>query len=130
MKTGFVRWRHIFSKVCPCALLIVIAKANLRGNCRCVKVKGKFESDGVREIWGIRTVCGVAAGVFQHSCTLPGMLITVSLVPSQRPLASMRFLRSMTTEPFLILSLCGGMPVGVRLLRNSLGKNNLSRDPL
>ncbi|KAK0040771.1 potassium voltage-gated channel subfamily KQT member 1 [Biomphalaria pfeifferi] len=36
------------------------------------------------------------------------MLVTVSLVPLQRPVAGMRFLRSMMTEPILISSLCGG----------------------
>ena len=44
------------SKVCPCDLLMVMAKAKITGNCSLLSLNGKSESVGDMDIRGMKTV--------------------------------------------------------------------------
>ena len=50
--TGFLRYIPTRFRLCPCALLIVIAKASLIGNCLLVRMKGNSISVVVKFILG------------------------------------------------------------------------------
>ncbi|XBI84545.1 hypothetical protein VPH35_092836 [Triticum aestivum] len=107
--------------VCPCALLIVMAKLSLIGNCFLLNLKGNISSsDGQRGIRGRNTLLPACCpSTISASMAFLWKPRTTSLVPLHNPLAGSMFLNSITGQFNFSLSACGGSLLGVRLFRNS-----------
>ena len=52
--------------------------------------------------------------------------ITRTRVPLHRPSATHQFFNNIKMQPIFVLSLCGGKPLGVVLLANSIGYSSAS----
>lgn len=110
--------------VWPCALLIVMAKAGLSGNCRRRNEKGKSSSPALtvmvrRGMQTSRPRTPSAPVMISAWMTLTDMWRTMSRVPLARPSARLILRRRMTTQTTFRLSACGGRPAGFRALRSS-----------
>ena len=119
-KTGSARKMRSLSKVWPWDLLTVIEYESLMGNWILCKVNGRAASDGANLILGSNTLSPAFAPVkISASKTRSWSLWIINLVPLQRPLRMSRFRSNIMMAPTFKDSLCGGMPEGVKLLRNS-----------
>lgn len=126
------RWkRPTWSNVCPCDLLMVIAKAGIIGNCFRRSLKGTMRlSVDVKVNLGIRTSLFWNRPVNIRACRmLWPHCVNFSLVPLQSPALIFRFLISITIAPTLRMRRCGGRPDMFKLLRNSMGYCSSSSSP-
>ncbi|GBN43266.1 hypothetical protein AVEN_242269-1 [Araneus ventricosus] len=98
---------------------MVIENAKRTGNCFILKLKGISLSDGMSGILGIKNVYFELVPIISASITLRFSFVTISLVPLHRPSEGIKFRSSIITAPFFNFSLLGGIPVGVRLFKNS-----------
>ena len=53
----FRQFKPYFSIVCPCDLLMIIAKAGVVGNCLLMRSKGSLTSEGIKDHLGVKTRC-------------------------------------------------------------------------
>src|SRR5271163_4819185 len=101
----------------PWLLLIVIAKHTRIGNCLRSNSTKLLSSLDLQEMRGNRTIpsAGAAGPALVRSRyvqkrTWSEIDFTCSLVPLHSPLRGSKFRRSMTGQPSLSVSLCGGSP--------------------
>ena len=122
VKTGFSKRTPTLSKVCPCDLLMVIAKHNRTGNCSRRIVKGNISPVDSNLILGMRAICPKKDPVkISHFKIVEEISSTRSRVPLQSPFLVSRFLSNITITPTFSNSLWGGKPLGVSEFRNSRG---------
>jgi hypothetical protein len=104
---------------CPCALLMVNAKANVKNWVRS-SANGNIDLEGESFIRGIKTLSPRLAPVStKHSMVLFSSEITRRRVPLMSPLAVFKFLISNTIAPTLRTNKCLGRPETSKLIRNS-----------
>ncbi|GFU32387.1 hypothetical protein TNCV_2009261 [Trichonephila clavipes] len=100
---------------CPCALLIVIAKASRTGNCK--RLNSNDISVGIIGIRGSRTSSPLNFPVkIVASITLFIIFLTESLVPLQSR-GGFMFRRSMMGTPIFNVGTCGGMPRQIKRIQ-------------
>ena len=110
-KTGSLRLTPTYSKVCPCDLLIVIAKAGIIGNCRLFKVNGKFTSLGSKSILGRVVMLPLwLSEIISATKEFVLRAFMINRVPLHNPFLGFKFLKSITTVPTFNFKLCGGNP--------------------
>jgi hypothetical protein len=124
-KTGLGKYQPIFSRVCPRALLILIAKAGYIGYYDLCKGNGNPESDKIRGIRGIKTLSPMLVPVLiSASITCWPKPRTIIWVPFTCRLDPFICRNSIIGAPTLstnLTNLCGGPPEGSSVLRNSVG---------
>ena len=108
--------------VCPCALLDVMAKVGFKGNCFLVNWKGNLVSEGVNGILGTNKRFPLyGPWEIMHSIIVVCSLVTTYLVLLQCPLLKSMFRNNITGTSGVSFKICGGSPLGHRLLRYSVG---------
>jgi hypothetical protein len=120
-KTGFGIYTPTVGNVWPYALLIVIAKLKRTGNCFLLNFKGSDKSlDGDNGILGMKSLSRACVPLTISSsniCLLTAL--TTKQVPLHKPQRGSRLWRRIRRQLILILSSCGGKPLGVMELRKS-----------
>ncbi len=97
--------------VCPCDLLMVIAKHGFNGNCKRLNEIAKPFSEGIIGILDIYTLLPFfSPTAISASITRERNRLTVSLVPLQSPSEGQIFLNNMTGIFSFRTNLCGGNP--------------------
>ena len=117
LNTGSFKYTPTLFRVCPWALLIVIANANRIGNCRLVIVKGYALLVLSMDIRGIKTSFPLCTPneILQHS-TLLDILVTVSRVPLNSPSFTFKFLNNIIGQFTFKDILCKGNHLELRSL--------------
>ena len=111
-----------WERVWPCALLEVMAKARRTGNCFLFIWKGKMLSEGIFAILGMniyfpsRDPNAIVASMM-WSCRRS----MTYRVPLQWPFTGSRLRNSMVMLCFLSRNMCGRIPEGHNVLKNSIG---------
>ena len=121
--TSSGKYTPSFGIVCPYALLTVMAKLSLMGNCFLLNWNGNIlSSEGHNEICGRKIRFPAwSPTIISASMVFRWNPRTTSLVPLQSSPAGSMFLSNMTGHPILSFNTCGGRPLGVKVLRNSDG---------
>jgi hypothetical protein len=119
--TGSGKYTPILGIVCPCALLMVVAKLSQIGNYFRLNWKGIISlSDEHKDMRGKKTIFLVCCpNTISVSMVFFWNPRIISLVPLQSPFAGSIFLSIMTGQPVFSFNTCGGRPLGVKVLRNS-----------
>ena len=124
--TGLGRNKPTFSSVWPWFLLIVIAKANVTGNCLQRILKENFVSGGVTNILGIQTASPeISLPVIILPCiTWGNNWVTISLVPLHKPSITSMLRRHMIGAPSF--KQCLGSLATLTLFKNYVGYTTFS----
>jgi hypothetical protein len=112
--TGSVRYTPIVGSVWPYALLIVIVMLRHMGNYFLLNLKGSDRSsDGDIGILGMNTLsrASVLLTIFASIICL-SIALTTKRVPLHKPLHGSKLRRRIREQLILILSSCGGRPLG------------------
>ena len=103
--------------LCPCALFMIVVKANLIGYWILLNSSGNPVSDGMMEIRGTMARLPFPCPVVMRILRLFGMSHLTTCRANEDP----NFLKKMNGTPILSVSLCCGVLLGSRVLRISVG---------
>ncbi|GBN57092.1 hypothetical protein AVEN_161875-1 [Araneus ventricosus] len=107
-------------------LLTVIIQAKRTGNCFLLNLNGILLSEEMRGIHGIKYVSPFSEPLRFAFRMLRCNLVTIKRVPLHKPFFGAKFRNNIIMHTGFKFNLYGGIPVGVKTLRNSTGNVSLS----